>query len=138
MKDFTIKDAADEAAANFPGVSREVTRHVCQTVMDYILDIVEHKKGRIRLQHTDIHTIYYDIVPSEVRAMLADLDESRVLTDEESFLTTVERANAKPHLPGKVHWLHNRHKRAHAERFDADSLYPQIRHKGGTGPVREP
>lgn len=132
MKDFTIKEAADECAANFPGIPLEVTRHICESVMASIVDIVRHKKGRIRLQHGDIHTIYYDIVPAEVRAMLADLDESRPLTEEEEFLTTVERSNAHQKLPGKVHWLNNRHKRAHYERFDSSNLYPEPHPKGSS------
>lgn len=125
MKDFTIKEAADEAASNFPGIPLDVTRHVCNSVMESILDIIINNKGRIRMDFSDIHTIYYDILPEEVRASLANLDESRVLTDEEAFLTTVERSNAKPHVPGELHWLHRRHKRAHFERPDSRPLYPE-------------
>lgn len=125
MRDFTIREAADEAASNFPGIPRAVTRHICQAVMDNILDIIAEKKGRIRLQLADIHTIYYDIVPDEQRAKLADLDESRVLTEEEEALFIIQRNSEKPNLSRKNKRLHRRHKRAHYERFTPATVYPK-------------
>ncbi len=124
MKDVTINQLADEVALNYPGITKEQIRYICHSMMASILGTVSRKDARIRLQHADIHTIYYDIVPSEQRALLADLDESRVLTPQEEQLHIIERL-ANKNLPGKIKRLNRRHKRAHYSRFSADTLYPE-------------
>lgn len=124
MRDITINELADETALNFPGIPKEVVRYVCNSTLNSVIKVVEAKDGRIRLQHGDIHTIYHDIVPSEQRAALADLDESRVLTKEEEELHILTSL-AQKNLFGKIKRLNRRHKRAHYSRFNSNTLYPK-------------
>lgn len=123
MRDIKVSELADEAAENFPGIPKEVVRYLCNSVMQSILKVVKIKDGRIRIQHGDIHTIYYDIVPSEQRALLADLDESRVLTKQEEELFISQRAQNK-NIRRTLKRLNRNHKRAHYTRFNSSTLYP--------------
>lgn len=138
MKDFTIQEAAQEAAANFPGIPPEVTQHICEYIMGRLVEELKDNKHRISMRYAEIHTIYYDIRPDEVRAALADLDESRVLTEEESFLTAIERRNAHPYIPREVNWLHRRYRRAHFEGPGPHDLYPEAHSQGSSGDVCGP
>lgn len=125
MKDFTINEAADEAALNFPGIPQDVVRHICNSVMNSVTDIVEKKKGRIRLQHGDIHTVYFDVTPSVQRAAFADLNEVEFLTKEQEAQTIIERKNAQPNLSRKNERLYRRYKRIHNPGPDTGKTYPQ-------------
>lgn len=125
MKDFDLIEAADEAALNFPGIPKDVVRHICQTVIREMTEIVREKKGRIRWQQGCIHTVYYEIVPEEARAALADLDESRCLTPEEALLTAKEKQYARPLLPREVKRDHALNQRIHDPGPYTDKVYPE-------------
>lgn len=125
MRDFTINEAADEAALNFPGIDRDAVRHICNSAINNILSIIEKKEGRIRLQHGEIHTIYFEVVPKEQRAAFADLDESRELTKQEEEQSILERQNANKAIPGRNKRVIRHPKRIHYERFDSDAVYPK-------------
>lgn len=137
MRDITLKELADETAANFPGVHADHVRYLVQSVMDGMLDIMENKRGRIRLQKCDIHTIYYEISPKEMRARMADLDESRELTEEEERLSKLIHLETKI-LPRKIKWLNRRLKRIHSPRPYTDDIYPEQGAKRSVGDVQKP
>jgi len=127
MKDFSINEAADEAASNFPGIPKEVTRHIANRVLEQWIDIIRHKKGRISMRRNcDIHTIYFEIKPDEQRAKLADLNEAQMLTQEQEDLTLLQRLVCeKKILPRKIKRLNNRLKRIHSPRPYTGSPYPK-------------
>lgn len=126
MKDFIINEAADEAASNFPGIPKDVVRHLANYALEQWIDIIKNKKGRIMMRNCDIHTIYFEIKPDEQRAKLADLNEAQMLTQEQEDLTLLQRlVSEKKILPRKIKRLNRRLKRIHSPRPYTGSPYPK-------------
>src|SRR5258708_14532997 len=101
----------------------EVVRHIAHSAIETWMDIIRNKKGRIQMRMCDIHTIYYEIRPEEMRARMADLNEARVLTEEEEVLSKLIHVEAKI-LPRNIKSFNLLLKRLHSPGPYTTALYP--------------